>query len=85
MNADLHVPAGTILHLMPGEWQQTPTEPAGQATTIRAVAVYTAQVGGLVWVRAHDCAGTEPDCGTAACWERQVSVAAIRRNLAGQR
>ncbi|MGS2615119.1 hypothetical protein ACVCAH_11430 [Micromonospora sp. LZ34] len=85
MRTDLEVPAGTRLLLLAGEWFPAPGQAATVDQLVTTVAVYREVIGGLVWVRGHVCSHPNPDCGTAACFEHQVAVSAIRANLAGAR
>ncbi|MEV0214314.1 hypothetical protein [Micromonospora sp. NPDC050695] len=83
MIGDLNVPAGQLLHLLAHEIRPNPTH---RDELVRAVAVYRAEIGGMVWMRGHVCGGdVVPDCAAGWCFEAQVSVDAIRANLAGAR
>lgn len=83
MTVDLNVPPRTRLHLLAHEIRPNPTH---RDEVVWTVCVYQQAVGGMVWVRGHACrVGSEPDCGAGWCFEAQVSVDAVRANLAGAR
>lgn len=84
MRVDLAVPAGTRLQLLAAEIHPNPTR---RDELVWSVAVYHEAIVGMVWVRGHTCrvVDPEPDCGTGWCFEAQVTVDAIRANLAGAR
>lgn len=81
MTVDLDVPERTPLRLR--AWDINPNPTGRDGLVVWTVAVYRQAVGGKVWVRGHVCAGPDPDCGRGYCFEAQVSVDAIRANLAG--
>jgi len=74
----LNVPVGTLLHLRAGEIRPNPTS---RDESVWSVAVYNRPVGGMVWMRGHVCAGPVPDCAAGWCFEAQVSVAAVEREV----
>jgi hypothetical protein len=82
MTDSLHVPAGTPLHLV--AWEISPN-PTNRDELVWVVIVDPHQVGGMVWMRGHTCAGPAPDCASGWCFEARVSVAAIRANIDGAR
>ncbi|MFK3981790.1 hypothetical protein ACI2K4_15610 [Micromonospora sp. NPDC050397] len=80
----VRVPAGTLLHLQPGEWNLLGV-PALEATTLRLVAVDgddpRTREGELeVWVWAHLPSCGDPDRpGHRDCYGGYVRVSAIER------
>ncbi|MEU7845135.1 hypothetical protein AB0B39_29695 [Micromonospora sp. NPDC049114] len=82
MTDSLHVPVGTLLHLL--AWEITPN-PTNRDELVWTVVVDHQPVGGMVRLRGHTCAGLVPDCAGGWCFDARISVAAIRANMSGAR
>ncbi|MEU8171001.1 hypothetical protein AB0B97_31330 [Micromonospora sp. NPDC049004] len=82
MTDSLHVPVGTLLHLL--AWEIAPN-PTNRDELVWTVVVDHQPVGGMVRLRGHTCAGLVPDGAGGWCFDARISVAAIRANMSGAR
>ncbi len=78
---ELDVPRGTRLLLRAREIRPNPTK---RDEIVWSVAVYRNAIAGMVILQGHVC-GAAGECAQGWCFEAQVSVDAIRANLAGIR
>jgi hypothetical protein len=77
------LPAGTLLHLLPGEWLFQPGRHPGDQIVMRVVEVLADRPrpdGSVVWVTGHgvECSWPSSTCRTP-CYELLAGVAALRR------